>query len=234
MTIAADEHFHRLGTLVLPLCEAAKRDREAMLLLYPAFDPSRDSRLTSFVKLINVFNSLLLASVFARNTIASGTWKEKLSAEEFSIWVREYDQILKIGFVQATFSGIESSLRVFLRALDPAACNGGMAEFKSIYECLFKSKLHVCPVDGVELLDALRNIRNTVHNNGVFFNPKGLDKSVTWAGQAYVFKHGVPVDFVTWDFIVRAADAVRRLLRTVVEDDAIQAVTTEITEPCRP
>jgi hypothetical protein len=184
--------------------------------------------------LINVFNSLLLASVFARNSITSGNWRETLGAEEFSIWVQEYDGFLKIGFVQAVFLAIESSLRVFLRALDPTACKGGMAEFKSIYECLFKSKLYVCPIDGVELLDLLRNIRNTVHNNGVFFNPKGSDTSVKWAGQNYVFKHGLPVDFVTWDLIIYAADVVRKLLRSVTEDASLQAITTEITEPYRP
>ncbi|MFX1538020.1 MAG: hypothetical protein ACFFDI_27820 [Promethearchaeota archaeon] len=234
MKVIAEHHYHRLGTLVLPLCEEVKKDREAMLLLYSAFDPNRDARLTSFVKLINVFNSLLLASVFARNSIASGSWKETLGAEEFSIWVQEYDGFLKIGFVQAVFLAIESSLRIFLRALDPMACKGGMAEFKSIYECLFKSKLSGCPADGFELLDLLRNIRNTVHNNGVFFNLKRSDASVKWAGQTYVFKHGIPVDFVTWDLIIHAADAVRKLLRSVCEDANIQAITTEITEPYRP
>jgi hypothetical protein len=73
------------------------------------------------------------------------------------------------------FSSIESSLRLFLRALDPTACNGGMKEFNSIYDCLFNSKLATAPADGIELLNLLRLVRNTIHNNGVYFNPRGTD-----------------------------------------------------------
>ncbi|MEC7227284.1 MAG: hypothetical protein VXW00_10475 [Candidatus Latescibacterota bacterium] len=129
------------------------------------------------------------------------------------------------------FLAVESSLRLFLRAIDPAACNGGMAEFKSIYECLFRSKLSAVPSNGIALLDLLRLVRNTIHNNGVYFHPNGNDASITWDGETFEFKQGSPVDFVTWDFMIRVSEALRQLLREVVEDATLKAIAAEIDDP---
>jgi hypothetical protein len=46
-----------------------------------------------------------------------------------------------------------------------------------------------------ELLDLLRHIRNTIHNNGVHFHSDGKDKSVSYNGRQYKFEIGNPVEF---------------------------------------
>ena len=42
---------------------------------------------------------------------------------------------------------------------------------------------------------------------------------------------GVPVDFVTWDFLVEVSDAARELMLTVVNDVNLRAISHEITDP---
>lgn len=41
----------------------------------------------------------------------------------------------------------------------------------------------------------LRLIRNTVHNNGVYFHPDGKNKVVIYRGKQYIFDNGKPVKF---------------------------------------
>jgi hypothetical protein len=147
------------------------------------------------------------------------------------VYANEFANLTKVGFVHALFSSIESSLRLFLRAMDPVACNGGMAEFKSIYDCLFSSKLATAPTDATQLLDLLRLVRNTIHNNGVYFNPRGGNVTLSWQGQTFELRQGAPVNFVTWEFLLQVSDSLRMLLRQVVEDINLRNVTVVIDDP---
>ena len=49
--------------------------------------------------------------------------------------------------------------------------------------------------DYTDLLDLLRHIRNTIHNNGVYFYPDGKNKRVTYKRKQYMFDIGKPVKF---------------------------------------
>jgi hypothetical protein len=49
--------------------------------------------------------------------------------------------------------------------------------------------------DYIELLDLLRHIRNTIHNNGVYFQKSGQDRSRQYKGKPYKFEIGKPVNF---------------------------------------
>ena len=95
-------------------------------------------------------------------------------------YITGFGKFIKFGLVHGIFSCVESFLRVFLRALDPTACSGGLDNFKNIYISLFQSKLAKCPPDGVKLLDLFRLVRNTIHNNGVYFHKDEEDRSIGW------------------------------------------------------
>jgi hypothetical protein len=47
----------------------------------------------------------------------------------------------------------------------------------------------------------------------------------------FEFKQGVPVDFVSWEFLIRVSDALRQLLREVVEDANLKGMSVEINDP---
>ncbi len=225
-----DIFYKELSPKALLLCDKTKADLGRAIHLYSDFNPDKDARITSFVKLINVFNSLLLTFVFARNGIDEGDWRESIGGEEFGLWIQNFDDFVKIGYIHNISLVIESSFRIFLRAIDPKACVRGMSEFKSIYECLFNSKLAESPAEGIKLLNFLRLIKNTFHNNGVYFHQSGVNTTINWKGQIYEFKQGEPVDFVTWDFVLNLSDALRILLRKVVEDQNLKSIKKEITE----
>ena len=82
-------------------------------------------------------------------------------------------------------------LSEFSFGLDPIACDKGTAEFKRIYEHLLK----ILNIENyANLLKLLRLIRNTIHNNGVYFDRRGRDECVEYDGAIYKFEVGKPVE----------------------------------------
>jgi len=236
MKAIGPEEVHKLIKQLELVRDRAVEDKNAIIQLYSSVDPKHDARITAFSKLINILNSVQLALTFISKHLLHKEWWDSIANEPISdadkqIYANEFANLIKVAFVHGAFSAVESSLRLFLRALDPIACNGGMAEFKSIYDCLFKSKLATEPIEGSQLLDLLRLVRNTIHNNGVYFSSRGSDARLIWNGQTYEFYHGKPVDFVTWEFLINISDALRRLLREIAEDANMKAIKAEITDP---
>lgn len=236
MSQIGPDEVHKLIEQLQTVRDQAVDNKNAILALYSGMNPKHDARITAFSKFINVLNSLQLALTFVSKHLLHNEWwswiaRENIPNVDKQIYANEFANFAKVGYVQGIFLAVESSLRLFLRALDPSACNGGMAEFKSIYECLFNSKLAANPAGGIALLDLMRLVRNTIHNNGVYFSPRGVDTILTWNGNTYEFNQGKPVDFVTWEFLFEISDALRLLLRRVIEDVNLQAIRAEITDP---
>jgi len=132
------------------------------------------------------------------------------------------------------FTLIESSFRIFLRAVDPTACRGATTAFDSIHKSLLGSKQVNFPTadrqSAEELLDFVRLVRNLIHNDGVYFDEDGNDKAVTYRGVQYRFYHGKPVDFIYWDLLLNLANDIRRLLVKVISYPKI-AIQSQVADP---
>jgi len=235
--------FIKLANIIKQLkdiCDQAAQNKETVKTMYTNFDPRKDARITTFSKMVNLFTSVQLSLNFVLKGLSNlDVWRiiideEPPPSSDMKIfYAGAFMNFTKIGFNQLLFSTTESSLRLFLRALDLDACDGGMGSFKSVYDCLFRVKLSVCPSEGIELLDLFRLVRNTSHNNGVYFdpNPNRQDITIVWRRKPYKFKQSTPIDFVTWPFVVEISDAVRSLMYTVVTDNNLRAVAHEIKDP---
>jgi hypothetical protein len=220
------------------ICDQIAQNKEDVKIIYSNFDTRKDARITTFSKMIYLFTALQLSLNFVLKGLSKlDVWKIIIDEEpppnsdKKLYYVGSFMQFTKIGFDELLFSITESSLRIFLRAFDPNACNSSTNTFESIYNCLFKSKLSICPTEGIELLDLFRHTRNTIHNNGVYFNSKKQDKVVIWRGISYEFKHATPISFVTWQHIVNISDAIQSLLYTVITDKNLRVINHEIKDP---
>ena len=212
------------------LADHAKTRINTLRCEYPDWHRDEDARISGFAKLSNTTTSVALGLHFYGNQLISPGWwssntTEAFSAEDKKRINRAYVDLLKVGLIQVGFSAVESTLRDLLRAIDPAACRGGTAGFKSIYECLFQSKLSSEPADGCELLHLLRQVRNTVHNNGVYFNRGEQDLSVIYKGDLYDFRHRQKVEFITWDLLVCLYRDTCDLLYNVVTDSVVTGIS---------
>lgn len=201
---------------------------------FPALNPANDVRITCFSKFQNVLGSLQLGCGFwGLNLLSTDWWNRNTSYPEPDrpILRNEFQMFLKLALVQFLFSAVESSLRVFMRAIDAGAHAGASVEFKRVYDDLLLKRL-VTPTPGhVELLDTVARIRNTIHNNGVYFHKSGRDAHQAYRGQTYKFIHGKPVEVGGWPLLLSIADDLLSLMRDVVRDPSIAGIAGNIVDP---
>ena len=219
-------------------------DRETINLsnANPQWDKARDARITVFLNILAVIDSAMVGLTFTKGTLPAGRfWSEcglvfhadtpevvKAARRDIE---RKLEEFIKVGFIQVFFSMVESAIRTYLRALDPTACAGGTAEFQSIYKCLLK-KLSAPIPDSIELLDLWREVRNVIHNNGIYFNRKGrVDKTIAYKGKTYLLAHGQKIDFVHLNRCFSFAFDVVLLLQTIVKDEIIKNHSGLILDP---
>lgn len=224
------EEAARIFDDLTKLADHAKTRINTLRCDYPGWHPDEDARISGFAKISNTMASVSLGLHFYGNQLINPSWWSSntngaFSAEDKRRINLAYVDLLKVGLIQVGFSAVESTLRDLLRTIDPTACAGGTARFKSIYECLFRSKLSSVPANGCELLDLLREIRNTVHNNGVYFNRCGQDLSVIYKGDTYDFRHRQKVDFLTWDLLICLYRDTCDLLYKVVTDSVVTGIS---------
>ncbi len=214
---------------LIDIADLAKTRINALRSANPGWHRDEDARISGFAKISNVTRSVALGLKFYRDQLLEPDWwsvhTSGYSAEDKKRINRAYVDLVRIGLIQGGFSAVESTLRDLLRAIDPAACAGGTEGFKSIYECLFRSKLSSVPADGCELLNLLREVRNTVHNNGVYFNRGEQDLSVIYKGDPYDFRHRQKVEFITWDLLVCLYRDTCDLLYNVVTDSVVTGIS---------
>jgi len=214
----------------------AQRSHENLASAHPAWPVGKDGRLTAFAKISNVLTAAEFAVLFLERHLSDATWwavtfTQRPSPPDATIIVTEFSQFSKDGLLQGAFGAVESSLRVILRALDSAACNRGTAEFKSVYDCLLRSKLVPPNLDDVVLLDFARALRNTVHNNGVYYHRLAAEVDLRYRGRLYSFRQGLPVEFADWELVIKLVDDLVGLLERVVTNGVVDRIPS-IIDPC--
>lgn len=178
---------------------------------HPDWKANDDERLACFGSLWNItryaelslhYLGFHLGSVEAWSHFTGPTPSPREIIHEITV----YSQSLKTALFHLYFSAVESSHRSFLRALDPRSATGAPG-YEKVYRNLMGRLLNA-PQDDRDLLDLLRLIRNTIHNQGAHQSPAG-DNTRTYKGIRYHFTVGAPLNFVTWRFVLdRATDLV--------------------------
>jgi len=198
-------------------------------------DPNDDVRITTFGKLCAAaVNAQLGMALVAQYLQYEGWWSANcpgLVGTGRQQTLENFVDMLRISLVLSAFSAVESSLRVILKELDPTAANGSTGEFKSVYECLLKSKLSRKYESECELLDLLRLVRNTVHNNGVYLPKSGNTETINWKSVTYNFVPGRAVTMVDWPFVIDRMDELVSLCETLVSDPVIGSVMSMMKDP---
>lgn len=204
--------------------------KDKLTAAHISWDPDRDARVTLFHKCANVLNDVQLGLIFIQFHLTQQEWwksiaKENIPDHDKMIYVNEFGMFVKMGFLQFVFSGIESSFRLFVKTIDPSACAGGTGEFRNIYVFLFA---RFGLQEWEPLLDLLRCVRNTIHNNGVYFHRSGNNETVAYKGSKYSFVIGTPVDFVDWAFLISMMKDIDTMLWEVANHPELVATPTII------
>ncbi len=214
-----------IDILINKLKELERRttlDSERLITEHPKWHPLEDARLASVTMLGYAFTQACLGMYFLREMLYDAWWTNNtlfsatLPLNERAALTAHFEPLVKHGFGTAVYARLETPFRIFLRSLDAQACRGATDAFKSVYECLLGSN-HLDLGENEkktarQLLDFIRLVRNTNHNDGVYFSKDGSDQTVIYRGQPYTFQHNTPMDFVSWKLLLTISDDARHLL----------------------
>ena len=183
-----------------------------------------DARLTVFNKCSNVLTSTMLGLVFVERHLSKVEWwktNTMLPYTQKSVEAagNEFLMSLRIMLIHQLFFAVESSFRIYVRALDAVACASGLAEFQSIYIWLLKRlnlEIHI------PTLELWRNVRNSMHNNGLFLPKAGKNVEITYRGYLYKFEVGKPCSFLDDDLVMMLVTDVEGILISIIEADPIR------------
>ncbi len=170
--------------------------------------PSGDLRLAMIAAPGNILRSYQLFFAMVVSTVTHESWwKQSFGPvapnENDKDAIKNLDTTSRYSFFVFFLSHIEWSLRKLVTHLSPGACRYGGAEFKAIHD-------HVLTLLGlrqyIPLYDLCRTVRNCVHSNAIYVARNGVDAEIAWKGATYVFRHMMPVDFMTYDMILQLYD----------------------------
>jgi hypothetical protein len=203
--------------------------------LEPAWIRTLDARAASFQSLWNVLRYTELSLYYVVQHLGDSEWwstlrhgRPPIRTVQFEFTA--YTQCSKFATFHLSMSAMESSHRSFLRALDPNAARQATAEYKSIYECLLLTHLNL-PVEDVTLLDFMRLIRNTIHNQGIHRPHSEKSLSISFQGVEYEFPHAQPIEFVTWSFVLDRLNDLIELQRRIVFSSPLRELSKVIPDP---
>jgi hypothetical protein len=161
---------------------------------------------------------------FIHTDLKNNVWWEKnvpaTKAEMRQHSYNQFDIFQKYGHFVMFFSYFESELRRIYRALKPGASNHGNSAFSNIFTSLLSE------IDNTEWIPYLvfaTDLRNCLHNNGVFYPLSGKNKVHKFMNQKYTLEVEKPVDFVTPDFLFGFYEQFLLLIDTIVSNDKIRA-----------
>lgn len=183
-------------------------------------DPDKDGRHRTFGLLGSVIETTQLGLIFVTDCLLMPDWWEArikhedgtaITKENAQKRAKEYVQFLKISLSNGIYVAIERSFRLFLRTLNQKDCDNGNGTFSCIYRQLFKS-LKMSRWETT--LEIAGNLRNTLHNNGVFFPRDHQKRTYTFLDYEIEFEPGQPIEFPSWMFLL---DLISELLTMCVE-----------------
>lgn len=73
------------------------------------------------------------------------------------------------------------------------------------------------------LFDFLRLLRNTIHNNGVYYPVNRKDAAFAIQGRDYILECGKRVDVFGWEYFIEWLDPIREALADVTSAPAVVA-----------
>lgn len=192
----------------------------------PNWNPNTDARTSIFYKCTNILGSFNLGLLFIEKYLKSEEWwSENNPNISFHrvLFTEYFYQLIYNGLSIFIFSSIESNFRIFVSTIGNGACNNGRSEFQSVYTYLLK-EINLRKYIG--LLDIWRNIRNCMHNNGLFYPKNEQDQEIEYNGKKYKFLVGKNPGFADIFFMVESLKHdLMPMMKEVVFSDKIYSLS---------
>lgn len=146
------------------------------------------------------------------------TAKGIYSMDETSI-IYEYVNCGKVSMQLMVFSAIEAALRPLYREL-------GMGNQSDSFSKIYNSIINRFDMseEYIKVFTILNNIRNTVHNNGVFVDSKGRNFKIEYKGFTYIFNHQYAIQDVWISNLNELYRGIVRFFKELYQIDEIKKI----------
>jgi hypothetical protein len=121
--------------------------------------------------------------------------------QEIELHIRSYDMNIKRGFIIGVFSVQEHTLREYIRKTDPNILNNAKASFWKIRDHFFDNYVFNNHQKYISALKLIASIRNSFHNDGLFYPYDDNDLEIKYRGDTFLFEVGKPVSFAEWKLL---------------------------------
>jgi hypothetical protein len=135
--------------------------------------------------------------------------------DDFAVWIA-------VGFVVTPFNLFEAAVRRLMRALRPDTSQDARP-FAAVFRTLLAAVSIDWADDPIEFLNFYRLIRNTIHNNGRHYGPRGSATS-TWRGTVYAFPQGEALDFMDWPLYIELVRTLGSLNEAIMTSPEVAAL----------
>lgn len=193
----------------------------------PQWNRKTDERVIVFAKFYNVISSTKLAIFFAEKYLTSPDWWKEfphIARDNAPGRVDEFEQFVKLNYIQAFFSLTESVFRCFHEKLTPDTHAKGFIPFNTIFnQLLDKITIDInTDLRGSPIL--WREIRNSIHNNSIYQNQTRKNKTIIYRDYELKFEHGKPLNFVSWKLLLTLTSDMRTLLTEIIRSPQLSAI----------
>jgi hypothetical protein len=203
-------------------------DASVLMQAYP-WDQKTDLRITTIGRLIRLLVALQLTLRSLRNLKAATDeeWSTLVlpagKNRERQPYLLVLELVTKTGFIASLFAAMESSLRIFLKTIDPVSYAKDQVRTRKLIQLLLEQKLSRPFSSEFQSVDFLRTLRNTLHSNGVFNPTDGRPATFTFRGKTYAFEPEKRVNFASWKLVIDLADEMRQISFRLARDPKISS-----------
>jgi hypothetical protein len=184
---------------------------------YPTWESSLDARSAWFTGMLNECIPFALLDLWHMrdNLTYPYVWQKAfgvtLTENDWQQVIMEYDKHIRFASLHSTYATVEAIIRRVCEATD--------AQFYSPKKSIGPITNHLLEILELtsfkNLYKLVRTIRNSIHNNGVYFPRDGKDCTIVWNGD-YTFRVGETVEILDWDFLIQHWREINEAITAIV------------------
>ena len=189
-----------------------------------------DSRIVVFTKGIRVMNAIQIGVSHLRKDLKHDEWwknrypQDNITPENKRSLCDDFDNFLRNALINDVYGIFESTIRILAPEFSSKIFPDSTIMFSKIYPKLLK-ELELEKF--IPLLQIWSNIRNSIHNDGMFVPPKSKakDEDLVYDGGTYMFRVGKPVICTGWKDLCELSYELGKATHQIITSPKIVSIT---------
>jgi len=220
----SEKFYTQIGTTVDEIREKFTKSEEKIIQSHSDWN-FQDARLVIFRKIIQILNGFTIGFSHIPREFINPVWFKTLygdlgTKENQERLCEEFEIFLGSGLIIFLYGAIESTMRIISLKLGSEKFPRTIS-FSSLYKS-FLADLNM--EQHIDLLRIWGNLRNTIHNNGIFLPFDGEDQIIKYHGNTFTFENGKQHDVIGWEMYALLVGDLCEMVSSIVESKEISSI----------